>query len=139
MKFRSKKRRSPVRPFAATRILIIDSDPLMIAILRDCLEGEKGFTVFAADTGIDGVRAAIDHMPDLILLDSNLKDMGGLKVHETLLDDPATENIPVVYISSFLTFRTIEKASDMGAKGFIRKPFTPTEIYAKVTRVLGQP
>jgi CheY-like chemotaxis protein len=137
MKNHSKKDRRSARNAAKTKILIIDSDPLMAAILRDCLEGEKGFTVLTADNGIAGVRMAVDHEPNLILLDVRLKDMSGLEVHDRIQSDPATEKIPVVYISSFLTLRTIEKASDMGAKGFIRKPFTPAEIYVKVARVLA--
>ncbi len=136
MKRRSKKRGNSNPDSKKTRVLIIDSDPLMVTLLRDCLEGEKGFTVLAADGGIEGARAAIEHVPDLILLDVHLKDMSGLEVHERLCHDPATENIPIVYVSSFLTLRAIEKASDMGAKGFIRKPFTPAEIYAKLANVL---
>ena len=137
MKRRSEKRCSSNDKPAKTRVLIIDSDPLVIMLLRDCLEGEKGFTVLAAESGIEGARAAVEHVPDLILLDLGLKDMSGLEVHDRLRLDPVTEKIPIVYLSSFLTFRAIEKASDMGAKGFIRKPFTPAEIYAKVANVLG--
>jgi two-component system alkaline phosphatase synthesis response regulator PhoP len=138
MKVRPKNGRSPIRKNAQTRILIIDGDSLLVEILKECLESEKGFTVFSADNGIAGVRAAVEFRPDLILLDFYLKDMSGLEVHDRLLHDPVTENIPIVYISSFLTLRTIERASDMGAKGFIRKPFTPTDIYIKVARVLGR-
>ena len=137
MKRRSKKRTDSIDNPAKTQVLIIDSDPLVVTLLRDCLEGEKGFTVFTADNGVEGARAAIVQTPDLILLDFHLKDMSGLEVHDRLRLDPATEKIPVVYVSSFLTLRGIEKASDMGAKGFIRKPFTPAEIYAKLANVLG--
>ena len=136
MKSRSRKRGASISDSKKTRVLVIDSDPLMVMLLRDCLEGEKGYTVLAADGGIEGARAAIKHVPDLILLDVHLKDMSGLEVHDRLCHDPATENIPIVYVSSFLTLRAIEKASDMGAKGFIRKPFTPAEIYAKLANVL---
>jgi two-component system KDP operon response regulator KdpE len=137
MKHGAKNRRTSKEESAKTRVLVIDSDPLMIMLLRDCLEGEKGFTVLTAESGIEGVRAAVEHAPDLILLDLRLKDMSGLEVHDRLRLDPATEKAPVVYISSFLTLRAIEKASEMGARGFIRKPFTPAEIYAKLARVLG--
>jgi CheY-like chemotaxis protein len=137
MKRGSKNRRTSKDNPAKTRVLIIDSDPLMITLLRDCLEGEKGFTVLTAESGIEGARAAVESVPDLILLDLHLKDMSGLEVHDRLRLDPATEQVPIVYLSSFLTLRAIEKASDMGARGFIRKPFTPAEIYAKVANVLG--
>ena len=137
MKRHSKKRHGSKDDPANTLVLIIDSDPLMVTLLRDCLEGEKGFTVLASDNGIEGARAATEHTPDLILLDTHLKDMSGLEVHDRLRLNPATEKVPIVYLSSFLTLRTIEKASEMGARGFIRKPFTPAEIYAKLARVLG--
>jgi len=137
MKNRPKRVRTSVRDLEKAKILIVDSDPLMVDVLRDWLEGEKGFTVLAADNGIEGVRMAVNHKPDLMLLDVRLKDMSGLEVHGRMHGDPNTEAIPVIYISSFLTLRTIEKASSMGAKGFIRKPFTPAEIYVKVARVLG--
>jgi CheY-like chemotaxis protein len=137
MKRQSKHDHKSSRQAAKPKILVIDSDPVVTAILCNCLESEKGFTVLASDNGSAGVKMAVDHTPDLIFLDVRLKDMSGLEVHDRIQSDPFTERIPVVYISSFLTLRTIEKASDMGAKGFIRKPFTPDEIYGKVERVLG--
>jgi CheY-like chemotaxis protein len=63
--------------------------------------------------------------------------MGGLEVHDRLRLEPLTENIPIVYLSSFLTLRVVEQASEMGAKGFLRKPFTPSEILRKVTTALA--
>lgn len=119
------------------KILIIDSDPAMITPLRGYLEGEKGFDVSVAQTGMAGVKAALELVPDLILLDFRLSDMSGLEVHDKLRLEPLTERIPIVYISSFLTLRVVEQASSRGAKGFLRKPFTPSEIFRKVTTVLG--
>jgi CheY-like chemotaxis protein len=109
----------------------------MIALLRGFLEGEKGYLVSSAQTGVDGVEAAMKHVPDLILIDFRLSDMGGLEVHDRLRLEPLTENIPIVYLSSFLTLRVVEQASKMGAKGFLRKPFTPSEILGKVTTALA--
>ncbi len=132
------RRNDPQTPEQArNRILIIDSDPAMIALLRGFLEGEKGYLVSSAQTGADGVEAAMTHVPDLILIDFRLSDMSGLEVHDRLRLEPLTENIPIVYLSSFLTLRVVEQASDMGAKGFLRKPFTPSEILRKVTAALA--
>jgi len=109
----------------------------MSGMLRNYLGGEKGFKMFVAGNGAEGLRMAVEHVPDLILLDFRLDDMSGLDVHDRLSQNPATAKIPVVYASPFLTFRTIERASSKGAKGFIRKPFTPSEIYTKLTTVLS--
>ena len=119
------------------KILVIDSDPAMITLLSAYLEGEKGYAVLTAESGAGGIKTAVEHVPDLILLDFWLSDMGGLEVHDRLRLIPATKGIPIVYVSSFLTFRAVEQASSKGARGFLRKPFTPSDIHKKVVTVLG--
>ncbi|UCD58626.1 MAG: response regulator [Candidatus Hydrogenedentota bacterium] len=139
MKRSRKKRHPPPKnpTKAKTRILIIDSDRVVADLLRAYLEGEKKFAVLAAESGVDGIRMAVENVPDLILLDFRLGDMGGLEVHERLRQNAATKEIPIIYVSSFITLRTIEQATLKGAKGFISKPFTLSEIYNKVATVLS--
>ncbi len=120
-----------------SKILIIDNDAVADDLLRNYLGGEKGFVILVAETGGEGIRKAIEEAPDLILLDFRLTDMSGLEVHERLRQNPSTKEIPIVYLSSFLTLRTIEQATGKGAKGFISKPFTPYGIYRKVTSALS--
>ena len=126
-------------PEVKTKLLIIDDDPVSACLLRDYLGKVKGFEVLTAETGIEGIRMAVEHVPDLILVDFRLVDMSGLEVHEHLRQNPTTKDIPVIYSSSFLTLRTIEQATRKGAKGFISKPFTPSEIYTKVATALSSP
>jgi len=120
-----------------SKILIIDNDPVAGDLLRNYMGGEKGFVIVAAETGAEGIRKAAEEVPDLILLDFRLTDMSGLEVHEKLRQNPSTREIPVIYLSYFLTLRTIEQATVKGAKGFISKPFTLSGIYTKVTSVLS--
>ena len=133
---RKKPRRSSREPLQSrTSILIIDTDPMMANLLRAYLEDEKGFVVYSAETAADGIRLASEQIPDLILMDFWLGEVSGLEVHDNLRQNPATQEIPVVYLSSFLTLRRIEQATVKGARGFITKPFTQSEIYNKVTSV----
>ena len=120
-----------------TSILIIDTDPMMANLLRGYLEDEKGFVVYSAETAAEGIRLASEQIPDLILMDFRLGEVSGLEVHDHFRQNPATQEIPVVYLSSFLTLRRIEQATVKGARGFITKPFTQSEIYNKVTTVLS--
>ncbi len=124
------------QPKPKTTILIIDGDPTASDLLHNYLEGEKGFHVVTAETGADGIRAAIEYAPDLILLDIRLSDMSGLEVHERLRAHRATASIAVIYLSSFFTLRTVEQATVKGARGFLCKPFTLSQIYTKVETVL---
>ncbi len=119
------------------KILIVDNDPAADDLLRNYLSGEKGFVIITAETGAEGIRKATEELPDLILLDFRLTDMTGLEVHEKLRQDASTKEIPVIYLSYFLTLRTIEQATVKGAKGFVSKPFTPSGIYTKITSVLS--
>jgi len=119
-----------------TKILVIDNDSMVAETLKDYLGGKKNFTILAAETGIDGIQQAIDHMPDLILLDARLSDMSGLDVHEHLKQNPISRNIPVIYTSSFPSLRIVEQATRQGAKGFVTKPFTLPGIYTKMASVL---
>ncbi|RJP70742.1 MAG: response regulator [Candidatus Abyssobacteria bacterium SURF_17] len=130
---RSSQKRSPKNP----RILVVDSDTVMAELMRSYLGDEKGYEVLIAETGASGIRAALEQLPDLILVDFRLADMSGLEMHDRLRQNPATKEIPVIYVSSFLTLRTIEKATDKGARGFISKPFTLSEIYTKVATILS--
>ena len=132
---RSGRKPPPVK----TTLLIIDDDPVSACLLRDYLGKVKGFVVLTAQTGVDGIRAAEQYVPDLILIDFRLVDMSGLEVHEHLRQNATTKHIPVIYSSTFLTLRTIEQATMKGAKGFISKPFTPIEIYTKVATALNAP
>jgi len=110
---------------------------MLANLLQAYLEDEKGFIVYSAENAADGIRLASEKIPDLILMDFRLGEESGLEVHDSFRQNPATRHIPVVYLSSFLTLRRIEQATVKGAKGFITKPFTRSEIYKKVTSVLS--
>jgi CheY-like chemotaxis protein len=119
-----------------TRILVIDNDTMVAEMLKNYLGGKKNFSVLSAETGMEGVQQAIEHMPDLILMDTRLSDMSGLDAHELLKQNPATRDIPIIYLSSFCSLRLIEQATKQGAKGFVAKPFTLSSIYTKMASVL---
>ena len=135
---------SPKRPKQVTpshhqpkaRILVVDNDPVVAEMLKNYLGGKKTYSVLAAESGAEGIQQAIDHMPDLILMDTRLTDMSGLDVQEQLKQNPVTKDIPIIYVSSFHSLRVIEQATRQGAKGFIAKPFTLSSIYTKMASVL---
>jgi CheY-like chemotaxis protein len=141
MKSNQKKTRSPSRSSHSpgTKILVIDNDSVVAEMLRNYLGGKKDFTVLWAETGEDGIQQALQHVPDLILLDTRLSDMSGLQVHEHLKRNAATSEIPVIYTSAFSSLRVIEQATKQGAKGFVSKPFTLSGIYTKMASVLHHP
>ncbi|GAB4351030.1 MAG: hypothetical protein Kow0099_34930 [Candidatus Abyssubacteria bacterium] len=105
--------------------------------MRGYLAEQKRFELLESKTGAEGIKAAVNHLPDVIFLGFRLEDMGGLEAHEALRQNPVTSKIPVIYVSSFFTLRTVEKATVKGAKGFISRPFTLSKIQNKLHTVLG--
>jgi signal transduction histidine kinase/CheY-like chemotaxis protein len=81
------------------RLLIIDDDTAVHALLEEDLS-TLGYAVLNAYSGDDGLRAAIDTSPDVILLDLMMPNMSGFEVADALKDDPRTASIPILVLTS---------------------------------------
>lgn len=81
------------------KILIIEDDPTLLATLADNLEHE-GFDVLKAKDGEEGLAAALQMNPDLVLLDILLPKMDGLTMLEQLRQDPWGKDVPVIVLSN---------------------------------------
>ncbi|CAK0774848.1 two-component system, chemotaxis family, response regulator WspR [Gammaproteobacteria bacterium] len=110
--------------------LIIDDDPVAIKLLREALKKE-GRVLFATN-GPDGLAQARDHHPDLVLLDAVMPGMDGFEVCAALKADPATIDIPVIFVTSFNDVDHEAKALNAGAVDFISKPISPLVVTLRV-------
>jgi CheY-like chemotaxis protein len=99
------------------RIVVIDDDAVVRTLVRAVLTRE-GYDVTVTQDGVEGLRAAADVQPDLVLVDSTMPGMTGADVLEALAADTATAAIPVVVMSADWT----------SVNGGLRKPFSPTEL-----------
>jgi CheY-like chemotaxis protein len=76
---------------------------------------------------------AIDEKPDVILCDITMPDTNGYQVIKELKDSPVTSAIPFIYVTASGEKSEIKRAVDMGAYGYIRKPFDPDKLVQLVT------
>ena len=117
-------------------ILIVDDVPANLAVLGDLLHG-AGYQVKAATTGRSALRYAIqDPQPALILLDVMMPEMDGYQVLATLRKDPATLNIPVIFLTALDNARDEERGFQHGAADYIAKPIKPDVVLARVRNQL---
>jgi putative two-component system response regulator len=117
-------------------VLVVDDTPENIEVLRQLLRAD--YTVRAAVTGEKALEIALGHpQPDLILLDIMMPNLDGYEVCRRLKSDPATANIPVVFVSAL--GQTGDEASglELGAVDYIRKPFEPVLVKARVRNHLA--
>jgi DNA-binding response OmpR family regulator len=110
------------------RVLIVDDEPVVIEVLSRYLTRE-GMDVFSETDGSRAVEATANRKPDIVLLDILLPGLGGLEVLQELRK--ATD-IPVLFISSKTEPTDLAIGLGVGADDYIKKPFNPTEVVARV-------
>jgi len=117
------------------RVLLVDDEPAIRTICRVNLEVSGMIVVEAADGGeaLELVRA---ERPSLLLLDVMMPDVDGWTVAERLAADPETRELPVVFLSARAGIEDRRRARDLGAVGYIVKPFDPLELSVRLESVL---
>jgi CheY-like chemotaxis protein len=118
--------------------LIIDDNDNNLLLERDLLE-LAGFQVFVAETGSLGIRLAVEKQPDIILMDMRLPDMRGSAAARLLLDMPATQNIPIVFVTCSVLAEGLEEVRDIPNAAFIGKPVNTRTFATNVGRFLKGP
>lgn len=118
---------SPTR----TNILIIDDDPLITDLIEVSLE-QEGYSVQVAGSGGEGIEAAAESQPRLILLDVMLPDMDGMAVCRALRAAPSTASIPIIMLSALSSSNYRVAGLDDGADDYIAKPFHLPELLARI-------
>ena len=121
----------------ATRVLVIDDEEPIRLLCRVNLEAE-GMIVLEARDGATGIETARAATPDVILLDVMMPGLDGWSVAEELLDDPTTEDIPIVFLTARAELRDRARGLDLGGVEYITKPFNPLELAPLVRGLLDR-
>ncbi len=116
-------------------VLVIDDDTMIRKLLHIAL-ASKGFKVFTASNGQEGLDTAKTDEIDVILLDWMMPEMDGMAVLEELKRDRDTKRIPVLMLTAKDGCKDIELAIDKGADDYIVKPFNPYEVPEMVQKHL---
>ncbi|MBZ0136211.1 MAG: response regulator [Planctomycetes bacterium] len=119
----------------AQRILIIEDEPDIIEVLKYNLE-KNHYQVLTAESGEAGLAAARESLPDLVLLDLMLPGMDGLEVCRKLREDPRTRDLLVIMLTAKGTEADIVVGLTLGADDYIVKPFSTSELMARIKAVL---
>lgn len=118
------------------KILIIEDDKFLRDLIQQKLNKE-GFVTAVAIDGEEGLTAAENELPHLILLDLILPGMDGFEVLKKLKENKATSGVPVIVLSNLGQKEDMDKALKGGAEDFMVKAhFTPSEIITKVRDTL---
>ncbi|RMD70810.1 MAG: response regulator [Gammaproteobacteria bacterium] len=119
-------------------VLIVDDSPTDIHVLKTMLE-KNGYRTLAASNGEEGIQVARQAHPDIILMDIVMPGMSGFQAIRQLSQDPETQSIPVIVVSTKDMETDKIWAMRQGAKDYITKPVGEKELMEKLNAALGLP
>ena len=125
----------------AYRVLIVDDSPAMRALVRRviCLSGVDVADCFEASNGREALDLLAKQWVDVILTDINMPEMDGEEFIQHLQSEELLRSIPTVVISTDATRHRVERLRELGACGYITKPFLPENLREILERHLGVP
>jgi DNA-binding response OmpR family regulator len=121
---------------AGQTVLIADDDPA----IRDLLAYKfrlAGLRVLSAADGEEAVRIAREYRPHLAILDRMMPGLDGVAVLRALREDPATREMPVIFLTAMRQEKDILEGFRTGVSDYVIKPFMPEEVLARGLRLLG--
>ena len=113
------------------KVLIVDDAVVDRQNLEKILSA-AGHRVLLAESGEQALVRARDDRPDLILMDVNMPDLDGFATTRRLKAEPATKDIPVVFVTGKNQKADIAWGRMLGAKGYVSKPYTPEQILGQI-------
>jgi two-component system OmpR family response regulator len=117
------------------KILHIEDEVDIQEVAHMALEDVGGFTVTAASSGLEGLAMAQSLNPDLILLDVMMPGMDGLETLKALRENPATNSIPIIFMTAKVQSQEMARYRAIGALGVIPKPFDPMTLAEEVRAI----
>jgi two-component system, OmpR family, phosphate regulon response regulator PhoB len=117
------------------RILLVEDEPPIVTLLRYNLERE-GFEVVEANDGEEALLLATERKPDLVLLDWMLPQLSGIEVCRRLRRNADTRAVPIIMLTARGEEGDRIRGLESGADDYITKPFSPSELLARVRAVL---
>jgi DNA-binding response OmpR family regulator len=122
---------------AKKRILMVDDSSTVLMINRLVL-AKEGYEILTARDGREGVEVARAELPDLILMDVVMPNLGGFDAVEELRLIEATRAIPVIMLTTRGEEENFARGRDVGAAEYLTKPVNAIELLSKVKTHLGE-
>ncbi|MBI4444578.1 MAG: response regulator [Acidobacteria bacterium] len=120
------------------KVMVVDDDPATRLVTAIVLEETAGFEVVQVESGLKAVEEARRELPDVILLDLVLPELDGPEVLQQIRSDEQTRSIPVILHTADDESGGLRQLMDLGAAGFILKPFDPLRLAQEIVRILDR-
>ena len=120
----------------AKTVMVVEDNDLNMKLFHDLLEAH-GYNILQTKDGMEALKLAREHRPDLILMDIQLPEVSGLEVTKWIKEDDTLKTIPVVAVTAFAMKGDEEKIREGGCEAYIAKPISVTNFLETVERFLN--
>jgi two-component system cell cycle response regulator DivK len=117
-------------------VLIVEDNELNMKLFHDLLEAH-GYDTLQTRDGVEALKIAREHKPDLILMDIQLPEVSGLEVAKWIKEDDSLRSIPIVAVTAFAMKGDEEKIRQGGCEAYIAKPISVAKFLETVERFLS--
>jgi two-component system, cell cycle response regulator DivK len=118
------------------KVLIVEDNDLNMKLFNDLLLAH-GYGTLQTKDGVEALKLARQHRPDLILMDIQLPEVSGLQVTQWIKQDADLRTIPIIAVTAFAMKGDEEKIRDGGCEAYIAKPISVTSFLRTVERFLS--
>lgn len=118
-------------------VLIVEDNERNLKLVRDVLQ-VKGYKTLEAVTGEDGVKLALEHKPDLVLMDIQLPGINGIEALRQIRSNPSTSAIPIIAVTASVMQQDRKQITEAGFDAYVGKPINLKEFLDAVRKALGE-
>jgi DNA-binding response OmpR family regulator len=118
------------------KILLVDDSGTILMMEKFILKNDP-YEIVTASNGEEAIQKAIEHRPDLILLDVMMPKMGGFEACRRIREHNDTQSIPVIMVTTRGEAGNVEAGWESGCTDYVTKPINAVELLAKVRSLLG--
>lgn len=122
---------------SAPRILVADDESDILELIVYRLT-RSGYEVLSAGDGEAALELALEHVPDAAVLDVMMPKLDGYELTRRLRAEAATRAMPILLLTARVQEADISRGFEAGADDYIKKPFSPEELVARVRAILGR-
>ena len=116
-------------------ILVADDDEDILNLVCFRLE-QVGYEVVRATNGAEAVKVASERRPSLCVFDVQMPEMTGYDAIERLRADDGLKDVPIILLTASVQERDMARGFEVGADDYMRKPFNPRELQARIEKLL---
>lgn len=131
-------RTSKSRGLLKKKLLIVEDEEDILELLVQIFISEDNFVIFRAKDGDEALKCVLTENPDIILLDIQLPKLNGYDLCKAVKSNSVTSGIKVLMLSGMTQKSDWQKAWEVGADGYITKPFDPIKLLEKIEELLSR-